>query len=971
VSPASRAKPAAGDEPAVPGKRKRSAATATRAARERTKRESLEQKPPAAPDLRIVETQVLRGPNYWSYEPCIRLLVDLGSLEHWPSNTIEGFNEGLLEALPGLADHSCSLGRPGGFVERLRDGTWVGHVAEHVALELQRETGSHIFRGKTRSAEETGRYHVIYGYVEEQVGIAAGRLAVRLVNHLVQPEEGFDFLRELEGLILLAERRAFGPSTQALVDEAASRDIPYIRLNEASLVQLGQGRYQQRIRATMTSVTPAISVDIASDKKLTTRLLAAAGLPVPRSEVVGTEQEAVAAARRIGFPVVVKPLDGNHGRGVGLDLGDDRAVQRGFARAKAESRRGGVVVESYVTGNDYRCLVIGGQLIAVAERVPAHVVGDGEHTVRELVEVTNADPRRGIGHEKVLTRIKVDDEAERLVRSQGLGLDDVPNDGVMVKLAATGNMSTGGISIDRTFDAHEDNVEIAEEAARVVGLDVAGIDFIAPDISQPVRETGGAIVEVNAAPGFRMHTHPTEGEPQYVAKPVIDLLFPQGTPSRIPIVAVTGSNGKTTTVRMIAHIFKGMGRKVGMTSTDGIYIDERLVKRADASGPKSAQMVLQNPRVDFAVFEVARGGILREGLGYGRNDVAVVLNVTGDHLGLKDVQSLDQLAAVKRVIVEAVPRSGWAVLNADDPLVAEMRRHCSGSVILFSMREDNPLVERWVRRGNKAVLLQKGNLGEMMVIREGRRTMPIGWVHLLPATFEGRARMMVQNSLAAAAAAHAAGAHIHDIRQGLRTFSTSFYQAPGRLNVFELDGVKVVIDYAHNAHGLETVGDFVQRMTSGPSGPSGSSSWQANVKVAVIATPGDRRDEDMRELGRVAARYFDEIMVREDRNLRGRKPGETAGHVLEGIREAQEAGARVGNVQVVLDEMEATRKVLDRSRPGDLIVLCVDYATEVWQELERRRNLAAPRVMRAREGDDGQVEGQAGDPDLVELGLGL
>jgi cyanophycin synthetase len=533
-------------------------------------------------------------------------------------------------------------------------------------------------------------------------------------------------------------------------------------------------------------------------------------------------------------------------------------------------------------------------------------------------------------------------------------------------------MSTGGISIDRTWEAHEENVEIAEEAARVIGLDVAGIDFLTPDISQPVRETGGAIVEVNAAPGFRMHTNPTEGEPQYVAKPVIDILFPPGTPSRIPIVAVTGSNGKTTTVRMIAHIMKGMGHKVGLTSTDGIYIDERLVKRADASGPKSAQMVLQNPRVDFAVFEVARGGILREGLGYGRNDVAVVLNVTGDHLGLRDVNSLEQLAAVKRVIVEAVPRTGTAVLNADDELVVEMRRHCSGSVILFSMKEHDELIDRWVRRGRKAVVLDRGPRGEMMVIREGRRTMPIAWVHLLPATFEGRARMMVQNALAAAGAAHAAGAHLHDIRQGLRTFTTSYYQAPGRLNLFELDGIRVLIDYAHNAHGLRTVGDFVERMTAGgPVAHPGAPTWTANLRVVVIATPGDRRDEDMRELGRVAAQYFDDVIIREDRNLRGRKPGETAGHILEGVRESMQSSGRAGNVEVVLDEMEATQRALDRSRPGDLVVLCVDYATEVWRELESRRSLAQPSVMPAREGGDGHIEGLTGDPDLVQFELGL
>jgi cyanophycin synthetase len=944
-------------------------APTTDRARRRAKSESPEDKPPARPDLRILETQVYRGPNYWSYGPCIRMLVDLGPLEQWPSNTLPGFNDGLLDLLPGLHDHTCSLGRRGGFIERLKDGTWAGHVAEHIALELQREAGTQMYRGKTRSAGKAGQYHVIYAYAEEQVGVAAGRLAVRLVNHLVEPAEGFDFIAELEALIRLAERRAFGPSTQAIIEEAAGRDIPFIRLNEQSLVQLGQGKYQQRIRATMTSGTGALAVDLAGDKKLTTQLLAAAGLPVPRSEIVRTEDEAEAAARRIGFPVVTKPIDGNHGRGVGLDLRDEAAVRAGFRRALEEARRKAVVVESYVTGNDYRVLVIGGHMVAVAERVPAHVIGDGEHTVEELVQITNADPRRGIGHEKVLTKINVDDEAEHLLSSQGLTLESVPDRDAFVKLAATANMSTGGISIDRTWEAHEENVEIAEEAARVIGLDVAGIDFLTPDISHPVRETGGAIVEVNAAPGFRMHTHPTEGDPQYVAKPVIDLLFPPGTPARIPIVAVTGSNGKTTTARMISHIMKGIGHKVGMTSTDGIYIDERLVKKADASGPKSAQMVLQNPRVDFAVFEVARGGILREGLGYERNDVAVVLNVTGDHLGLKGLTSLKQLAAVKRVIVEAVPRDGYAVLNADDELVADMRRHCSGSVILFSMREDNELVERWVARGRKAVVLQRGSLGEMIVIREGRRSMPIGWVHLLPATFEGRARMMVQNALAAAGAAHAAGAHLHDIRQGLRTFNTSFYQAPGRLNLFELDGVKVLIDYAHNPHGLATVGDFVERMTSSvPAGPPGTPSWTANLRVAVVATPGDRREEDMRELGRVAARYFDEVIIREDAHPRGRQRGETAAHVAEGMQEAMVAGARAGSMEVVLDEMDATRRALDRSRPGDLVVLCVDNAADVWRELEARRTRSLPLVARPPEGDGELIAMEPGIPEF-EAGL--
>jgi cyanophycin synthetase len=899
------------------------------------------ERPQLGPDLTIVHERVFRGPNYYSYDPSIKLLVDLGSLEFWPSNTIEGFTETLLESLPGVGEHSCSRGHAGGFRERLLEGTWAGHVAEHIAIELQRESGAQVYRGKTRGSGAPGRYNVIYGYWEEQVGLAAGRIAVRLVNHLVQPDPGFDLEDELDGLIRLAERRAFGPSTQAILDEAASRDIPFIRLNEQSLVQLGQGKYQQRIRATMTSMTSALAVDIAQDKKLTNQLLASAGLPVPRSDVVRSADDAVAAAKRIGYPVVTKPLDGNHGRGVGIGIRSDRAVRTGFNRALKQARGGEVVVEQMVEGNDYRILVVGGQMVAVAERVPAHVVGDGTHTVRELVDITNADPRRGIGHEKVLTKIRLGEEADRILRAQKRSLDDVPDEGAVVPLAATGNMSTGGSAIDRTWEAHEDNVDIAEEAARVVGLDIAGIDFLAPDITKPVRETGGAIIEVNASPGFRMHTNPTEGDPQYAARPVIDLLFPAGRPSRIPIVAVTGSNGKTTTVRMISHIMKGKGHKVGLTSTDGIYIDERLTQQVDASGPRSALKVLQNPRVDLAVFEVARGGILREGLGYGRNDVAVVLNVTGDHLGLGEIETMEQLAAVKQVIVEAVPRDGVAVLNADDPLVAGMRRACSGSVIFFSAQQDNELVERWVRRGGKAVVLEQEPQGELMVIRDGsRRTMPIGHTHLFPATFDGRARMNIQNALAAAAAAHAVGAHLHDIRHGLRTFAPSFFQAPGRMNLVELAGVKVVIDYAHNAAGLRAVGDFVEQMTSAvrDHAPPGFASWTANLRVAVVATAGDRRDDDMRELGRVAARYFDDIIIREDVNTRGRERGETAAIVLEGVQAAQAEGARAGNVEIVTDEMTAVRRALDRSRPGDLVLLCVDYASQVWEELEARRS---------------------------------
>ncbi|GAB2641590.1 cyanophycin synthetase [Kribbella swartbergensis] len=912
-----------------------------------------------APDLKIIETRVYRGPNVWSYDQAIHLVVDLGSLENFPSNTIPGFTDKLLEYLPRLDQHHCSRGRKGGFIERLHEGTWLGHITEHVALQLQQEAGHDMRRGKTRQVKGfPGRYNITYAYADEFVGLAAGELAVRFVNHLVQPDPAFDFTVELEKFIKQAERTAFGPSTQAIVDEAVSRDIPWIRLNKASLVQLGQGVHAKRIRATMTSETGSIAVDIAGDKDLTTRLLASAGLPVPRSESVRTVEEAVAVATKIGYPVVCKPLDGNHGRGVCLNLSDPDAVREAFPIAAEQSRRGWVIVENFVTGKDYRCLIINGRMEAIAERVPAHVVGDGVHTVAELVDITNADPRRGVGHEKILTRITINNAARELVRSQGFELDDVPPEDVMVKLTLTGNMSTGGISIDRTFEAHPENVEIAEEAARMIGLDIAGIDFICPDITQPVRETGGAICEVNAAPGFRMHTNPTIGEPQYIAKPVVDMLFPPGSTSRIPIVAVTGTNGKTTTARMISHVFKGIGRKVGMTSTDGIVIDERLVIRADASGPKSARMVLQNPRVDFAVFEVARGGILREGLGYERNDVAVVLNIQPDHLGLRGVETLEQLADVKAVLVEAVPRTGFAVLNADDPLVRKMRRKCSGQVVWFSMAEAGSEVRDYIeghcRRGGRAVVLERSDLGDMIVVKHGRRSMQLAWTHLLPATFGGRAMMNVQNAMAAAAAAFAAGAPLHDIRQGLRTFNTSYYLSPGRLNEIDVDGRTVIVDYCHNAPAMRMLGDFVDRLGESL---SASSETGRPSRIGVVATAGDRRDDDIRELGEVAAQHFDVVVVREDARLRGRKRGESAALVEAGVRAAMENGARCRRVDIVLDELTAVRHALGRSNRGDLVVLCVDQHQTVLAELESVSHLAQAG---ARSGDEG------GDPDYVQ-----
>jgi cyanophycin synthetase len=883
--------------------------------------------------VEVLERRVYRGPNYWSYDPAIRFVVDLGDLEQHPTNTLPGFTESLLAILPGLHDHTCSRGHRGGFVERLDEGTWLGHVAEHVALELQRRTGSEIRRGKTRGTGEPGRYNVVFGYADETVGLAAGDLAVRLVNHLVTPEPDFDVTDAIEDLIRTATRVAFGPSTQAIVDEAIARDIPWLRLDEHSLVQLGQGVYQRRIRATMTSRTPVLGTDIASDKALTARLLSAAGLPVPGTTVVRSPEDAAKVADRVGYPVVVKPVDGNHGRGVSLGVADEQELKEAYEVARAAARRGGVVVERFVEGGDHRLLVVGGRLVAAALRRPAHVVGDGRHTIAELVEVENADPRRGIGHEKVLTRIALDNRAAGVVARQGFSLSDVPPRGATVYLAKTGNMSTGGIAEDVTEHVHPDNVEIAELAAEVVGLDVAGIDLMTPDITMSVHDVGGAIVEVNAAPGFRMHTHPTIGEPQYVAKPVVDLLFPPGTPSRIPIIAVTGTNGKTTTTRMIAHVFRRAGRRIGLTSTDGIVIGDRLIVPGDSSGPRSARMVLQNPRVDLAIFEVARGGILREGLGYERNDVAVVLNVAADHLGLRGIDTLDELARVKQVVVEAVPRNGYAVLNADDPRVLAMRRKCSGDVVLFSMDAANDDVARHVRRGGRAVVLDHDGAVERIVHRHGSRAQSVVRTDALPATFGGRARMNVQNAMAAVGACLAAGAHLSDVRLALQSFTTSYDSSPGRLNMTDVAGTTVVMDYCHNAHGMRMLGDFVDRWTADAAA--------AARRIGVIATPGDRRDEDIRDLGREAAPHFDHLVIPSSLSLRGRGVGEMPALVREGIEEAVAGGVARPATEVVAEEPEAVDAAFAAAAPGDLVVICATDPALVWGLVQERR-AAAP-----------------------------
>jgi cyanophycin synthetase len=846
--------------------------------------------------------------------------MDIGELEERPTNKIPGFYEHLTELLPGLYEHSCSVGKAGGFLQRMREGTWMGHVAEHVALELQNLAGAEVTRGKTRGAGERGVYNVVYAYDQEDVGIAAGNLAVRLLNHIIyDTEPGFDFVRELEEKVIrVAERLAYGPSTGAIVSEAERRGVPVLRLDpRRSLVQLGHGAYQKRVWATVTSDTANIAVDVAGNKELTNRLLHEVGIPVPRATVVRTADDAVAASRRMGYPVVLKPLDGNHGRGVMINLPGEAEVREAFPVANAESRNGLVVVETFIPGKDYRILVVNNQVVAVAERVPAHVIGDGTHTVRELVEITNQDPRRGIGHEKILTRITVDEQTIDVLAKQELTLDDVPEEGRFVQLKLTGNMSTGGTSIDRTDDIHSDNVEIARQAAMVVGLDVAGIDFITPDIARSVREQRGAIVEVNAGPGFRMHTHPTEGHPRHVGRAVIDMLFPPGSASRVPIVAVTGTNGKTTTARMIAHIMKTAGKKVGMTTTDGIYIDATQIAAGDMSGPTSAQMVLKNPAIDYAVLETARGGILRSGLGFDRCNVAVVTNVASDHLGLRGINTLGELARVKEVVPQSVLPNGASVLNADNSYTVEMARVARGEIIFFSMDEENPVIRDHLRERGKAVVLRPTRHGEMITLIEHRRDTSLLLAEEIPATMDGRIRVNIQNAMAAADAAFAQDVQLEYIRNALRTFTSTFFQTPGRFNFLEIEGRKVLLDYCHNVAGLESMADVVRRMN-------------ADRTIAMIAIPGDRSDADIAAFGRLAGGTFDEIVIREDVNPRGRRRGEVAGLLREAIASG---GLDDGKVDIVLDELEAARAAISRAQRNDLVVLLADQPAAVFEQL--------------------------------------
>ncbi|MBR9914927.1 MAG: cyanophycin synthetase [Algicola sp.] len=855
--------------------------------------------------MEIRSINAMRGPNYWSVRrhKLIVMVLDLQEMEELPSNKVDGFYDRLKAMFPGMYEHRCSVGTPGGFFQRVEEGTWMGHIIEHIALEIQTLAGMDVGFGRTRGYGEEGVYNVVFAYMEESVGRYAAKASVKICEALISGED-YDLSDDIQEMRELREADRLGPSTGSIVQEAEARGIPWIRLNKYSLCQLGYGANQKRIQATVTSETSSIGVELACDKEDTKYLLEQAEIDVPRGDIIRRERSLEEACRYVGYPLVIKPIDGNHGRGITVNIQNYDDALIAFRQAKESSKSGAIIVEKFIVGADYRLLVINHKLVAAALRSPAHVIGDGKSTVQELIDKVNEDPRRGYGHENVLTQISVNELTKTIIKDAGYTLDSVIDEGERLILKDTANLSTGGTAEDVTDIVHPANVSMAERISKIIDLDICGIDIMTTDISQPLSETGGAVLEVNAGPGFRMHLAPTTGLPRNVAAPVIDKLFPQkGDTGRIPIVAITGTNGKTTTSRLVSHIAKMKGYRVGYTTSDGVYIQNRLLMTGDCTGPASAEFVLKDPTVNFAVLECARGGLLRAGLGFKKCDVAIVTNVAADHLGLKGIHTVEQLAKVKGVVPETVLPDGYAILNADDDLVYDMRRSVNCNVALFSMDEHNPRIKALQRLHGITAVYENG----YVTICRGEWKMRIMRVEDIPLTYGGKAKFMIQNVLAAVLAAHVQGISIEDMKAGLETFIPSASQTPGRLNLFEFNDFTILLDYAHNPAGMRALQNFTNEL-------------EATVKVGIIAGIGDRRVEDNNEMGSIAAEMFDEIIIRQDKRLRGKTEEELIKMLDDGIKQHDPNK----KTTIIPSEKEAIIYAVKNAVKGSLIILCSD-----------------------------------------------
>ncbi|WP_396193627.1 cyanophycin synthetase [Flavobacterium sp.] len=869
--------------------------------------------------MKILKIQALRGPNIWSVQrkKLIQMRLDLEEMEQFPTNKIEGFRERIEAMFPTMIEHRCSEGVRGGFFSRIERGTWMGHVIEHIALEIQTLAGMETGFGRTRETKTPGVYNVVFSYTEESVGMFAAESSVAIAEALIAGTD-YDVDADIQKMREIRERVRLGPSTGSIVDEAVARDIPWIRLGTNSLVQLGYGVNQMRFQATITCKTSNIAVDIACNKEETKRMLDLASIPVASGSICVDEEDLENTIKKIGYPIVIKPLDGNHGKGASINVVTWEDAVAGLEYAKKYSRR--VIVEKFITGFDFRVLVIDNKLVAAAKREPAHIVGNGKDSIQTLIEETNKDPRRGYGHENVLTQIDVDRDTLDLLEKLNYTVDSVPKNGEIVYLKSTANLSTGGTSIDVTDMMHPENIFLCERISRVIGLDICGIDIMAENLTQPLKENGGCILEVNAAPGFRMHLAPSEGLPRNVAAPVIDMLYPPGKPSRIPIIAVTGTNGKTTTTRLLAHIVKNNGYKVGFTTSDGIYIQNHMMEKGDTTGPLSAEYILKDPTVEFAVLETARGGILRSGLGFSRCDIAIITNIQEDHLGLADIHTLDDLARVKATVVRSVKKDGWAILNAEDEQCLKIANELSCNIAYFSMDENNPMVQKFAKEGKIVAVYENGYI----TIKKGEWKIRVERATHVPLTLGGKAKFMIANALAATLASYLWGFKTEDISLSLQTFIPSAAQTPGRMNIFDFKKFKVLIDFAHNPAGYRGVEEYL-------------STVEASKKIGIIAGVGDRRDEDIKECATIAARMFDHIIIRQEKHLRGRTEEEIIGLIMEGIN----ASGRNVTHEIITKEVEAIKHAINSAQEGTFITALSDVVTnaiEIVQEYLDKEN---------------------------------
>ena len=866
----------------------------------------------------------MRGPNYRSVRrhKLIVMVLDLEEMEERPSNKIDGFKERLEKMFPSMFAHRCSVGEPGGFFQRVEEGTWMGHIIEHIALEIQTLAGMDVGFGRTRGYGEKGVYNVVFAYMEESVGRYAAKVSVEICQALIDGKD-YDLSDDIQRMRELREDERLGPSTGSIVEEAAARGIPWIRLNKYSLCQLGYGANQKRIQATVTSETSSIGVELACDKEDTKYLLEQAEVQTPRGDIIRRESSLEEACRYVGFPLVVKPVDGNHGRGITVNIKNYDDALIAFRSAKESSKSGAIIIEKYIVGDDYRLLVINNKLVAAAVRTPAHVIGDGKSTIQQLIDEVNKDPRRGYGHENVLTQITVNDLTLSIIKANGYTLNSVLEKDKRLLLKDTANLSTGGTAEDVTDIVHPANVFMAERISKIIDLDICGIDVMTTDISKPLEETGGAVLEVNAGPGFRMHLAPTSGLPRNVAAHVIDKLFPQGSTSRIPIIAVTGTNGKTTTTRLISHLAKMKGYKVGYTTSDGVYIQNRLLMKGDCTGPASAEFVLKDPTVNFAVLECARGGLLRAGLGFHKCDIGIVTNVAADHLGLKGIHTIEQLAKVKGVIPETVLPDGYAILNADDDLVYDMRKSVNCNVALFSMDENSPRIKAMQKLGGISAVYENGYI----TICRGEWKLRVIKAVNVPLTYGGRATFMIQNVLPAVIAAYVKGFTIDEIKIGLETFIPSPAQTPGRLNLFQFKDFQVLLDYAHNPAGMRALQKFIENI-------------DATIKVGIIAGVGDRREEDTNEIGSIAADMFDEIIIRQDKHLRGRTEDELIGMLDAGIKKKDPNK----KTTIIPNEKEAATFAIKNAIKGALIVICSDVIPDALDLVQKLKEEEANKL---------------------------